>query len=107
MNSYTFGNSSMAKKDFKIAASSERRKTRVKRSIKVVVSIAVIVFGVYLTINFLGVLGLAASGITSALATLGFGGGMVFGLMVLVSAFVLLIHLINNLIDKVVDRFID
>lgn len=85
----------------------EKGLRRANRIANIIATIAIIVFGVKTLIYCLGVLGVAASGITSALATLGLGGGMVIGIMVLVGLLLMPITLAHHFINKLFEKRIE
>ena len=78
----------------------EKGLRRANRIANMIATIAIIVFGVKSLIYCLGVIGVAAPGITSALATLGLGGGMVIGIMVLVGLLLVPITIAHHCINK-------
>ena len=85
----------------------EKGLRRANRIANMIATIAIIVFGVKSLIYCLGVIGVAAPGITSALATLGLGGGMVIGIMVLVGLLLLPITLVNHFINMFFEKRIE
>lgn len=78
----------------------EKGLRRANRIANLIATIAVVVFGVKTLIYCFGVLGFAAPGITSALAALGLGGGMVIGIMVLVGLLLVPITIAHHFINK-------
>lgn len=85
----------------------EKGLRRANKMANLFATIAIIVIGVKSVVYFFGILGFAAPGITSALAALGLGGGMVVGLMVLVGLLLVPIKIAHHFIDKAFQRLID
>ena len=78
----------------------EKGLRRANRIANMIATIAIVVFGVKFLIYCLGVSGVAAPGITSALATLGLGGGMIIGIMVLFGVLLVPIKIAHHFINK-------
>ena len=78
----------------------EKGLRRANKMANLFATIAIIVIGVKSVVYFFGILGFAAPGITSALAALGLGGGMVIGIMVLVGLLLVPITIAHHFINK-------